>query len=174
MRLIRVLATGLVMLVTAGCGGESAQSTSSGPVGTSTRAAATKEEERRSEHFTIDNWYILASDIDPDAVGVLVNGYPARGADQFAHKGASVDVIGEIVGQRRGDADRVFFWMSVDSAGSEIETFVTSWDTSLRVSAGDHVRVRGEVIEAVGEGNAVHQEFWFPHVLASDVEVVEG
>lgn len=168
MRLLCALVAGLVVLVTAGCGGDSDQSTSSGPVGTSMKtAAATTDEEENREHFTVDNWGVLAGDIDGDPAA-------NKGADQFAHKGASVDVIGKIVAQRRRDADGVFFQMAVGSAASEFETFVTSRDTSLRVSGGDYVHVLGELIEAVGYVNEVGQEVWVPHVLASEVEVVDG
>lgn len=153
MRIVCGLAAGLAMLGLAGCGGESEDATSDAP--STAASAATTEQSENSEHFTLDNWDLLAG--EPDG-----------------HKGASVDIVGKIFLQSERDSDGVYFQMYADPAGSEFNTVVASRDTSLRVADGDYVHVVGEVTDAYEGENAFGAELNVPVVIASQVEVVDA
>jgi hypothetical protein len=153
MRIVCALTAGFVVLALAGCGGESEDATNgAAPTGTS---AATTEQAQSGEHFTLENWDLLAG--EPDG-----------------HKGASVDIVGKIFLQPERDSDGVYFQMYADPTASEFNTIVGSKDTRLRVKDGDYVHVLGEVGDAYEGENAFGAELTVPVVIASEVEVVDA
>ncbi len=77
-------------------------------------------------HFTVDNWETLAT--DPEA-----------------HRGASVDVAGQVFGQVERDEDGTYWQMFVDPETSSFNVLVRSPDSELDVHSGDYVRVVGTV-----------------------------
>lgn len=150
------LALAVLLLLTAGCGGDSpssdaADTTSSTPSTTE----ATEGEGESGEHFTADNWALL--DGSPDD-----------------YKGSTVDVIGEIFLAPERDAEGVYFQMYADPNADEYNTVVAHRDTTLTVKNGDYVHITGEVADVTKGTNAFGADLELPTVIADTVEVVDA
>jgi hypothetical protein len=148
-----------VLVVLAGCGGDS-EGLDNAEQGSNGQAAATSSAEEQgnsenSEHFTRENWDMLAG--DPDG-----------------HKGATVDVIGKIFLPPERDEDGVYFQMYADPSNSEFNTVVASRDRTLRLSEEDYVHVTGTLGDAYEGENAFGAELNVPVVIADTVEVVDA
>ncbi len=133
------------LAVVAGSGGGSAD-----------RAAPSGgESQGTAETFTNDNYSRLFS-------------------DPRAHKGASVDVTGQLLERPEDYKDELAFQMFADIENADWNTIVYTDQTGLDLDTDDYVRVQGEVLGAFEGENAFGGGITAPSVQASKVSVVSA
>lgn len=139
-----------LLAVAVGCG--SGKSDASG--GTTTSATTTEAAES-GEHFTRENWAVL--DGDPEG-----------------HKGASVDIVGQVFTAPERDEQGTYLQMYADPKNSEWNTIVGYGDPKLKVKEDDYVHVSGTVKGKYEGQNALGADLTVPIVLADTVKVVDA
>ncbi len=143
---IAVLFVALAVLLVS-CGGSTPTSEESGQGG------ANRGDPGSGENFDRDNYGELVS--DPDA-----------------HRGAQVDITGQLLGSPEEAGDETAFQMYADPENLEWSTLVR-YGGSVRVSTDDYVRVRGTVAGAFEGENAFGAALVIPEVEADSVLVLD-
>ena len=149
-------------LLLAGCGNSSGTDTTSTLAttadsgATSGEAATTSTDtESSDETFTRENWATLASD-------------PA------AHKGAQVDLVGQVFLAPEKDADGTYWQMYADPKNSEWNTLVGYLDPNFSIADGDFVHVIGVVKDKFEGENLMGGTIIAPIILADTAEIVDA
>lgn len=106
------------------------------------------------EHFTTGTWATANS--DPDS-----------------HRGASVDVIGQVFLEPERDAEGVYFQMYVDG-NSNYNTVVGYADPSFELATDDYVAVRGTLEGELTGENAFGAALSLPTIAATVVETIDA
>jgi hypothetical protein len=120
------------------------------------QSAGSGDGSRRSgETFTTDNYSELYS-------------------DPVAHKGATVDVTGQLLERPEAYEGELAFQMFVDIENVDWNTIVYTDQTGLDLETDDYVRVRGEVLGAFDGENAFGGDVTAPSVQASEVTPVSA
>jgi hypothetical protein len=91
-----------------------------------------------------------------------------------AHKGASVDITGQLLERPEESGNELAFQMFVDVENSDWNTIVYTDQTDLDLNMDDYVRVRGEVLGSFRGENAFGGSITAPTVQASKVSTVSA
>jgi hypothetical protein len=100
--------------------------------------------------------------------------YAGLYSDPDAHKGDSVDVMGQLLERPEESGDELAFQMFVDVENSDWNTIVYTDQTDLDLNTDDYVRVRGEVLGSFEGENAFGGSITAPTVQASEVGAVSA
>lgn len=138
--------------VTTGTSEETDGTTTTTAASTTTAAPTTTTE---PEFFTVENWAVL--DTDPGG-----------------HKGASVDIVGQVFAAVERDADGTYWQMWADPRNSEWNTLVLYSDPDFRIKDQDYVHVLGVVHDVFEGENAFGGLITAPAILAISAEVVDA
>lgn len=95
-------------------------------------------------------------------------------SDLRAHKGASVDITGQLLERPEESGGELAFHMFVDVENSDWNTIVYTDQTDLDLNMDDYVRVRGEVLGSLKGKNAFGGSITAPTVQASKVSTVSA
>jgi zinc-ribbon domain len=95
-------------------------------------------------------------------------------SDPKAHKGASVDITGQLLERPEVSGNELAFQMFVDAENSDWNTVVYIDQTDLDLNMDDYVRVRGEVLGSFEGENAFGGSITAPTVQASKVSTVSA
>jgi hypothetical protein len=95
-------------------------------------------------------------------------------SDPRAHKGASVDIAGQLLERPEESGGELAFQMFVDVENSDWNTIVYTEQTDLDLNMDDYVRVRGEVLGSLKGENAFGGSITAPTVQASKVSTVSA
>jgi hypothetical protein len=95
-------------------------------------------------------------------------------SDPRAHKGASVDITGQLLERPEESGGELAFQMFVDVENSDWNTIVYTDQTDLDLNMDDYVRVRGEVLGSLKGKNAFGGSITAPTVQASKVSTVSA
>ncbi len=91
-----------------------------------------------------------------------------------AHKGASVDIAGQLLERPEESGGELAFQMFVDVENADWNTIVYTDQTDLDLNMDDYVRVRGEVLGSLKGENAFGGSITAPTVQASKVSTVSA
>jgi hypothetical protein len=91
-----------------------------------------------------------------------------------AHKGANVDITGQLLERPEESGNELAFQMFVDVEISDWNTVVYTDQTDLDLNMDDYVRVRGEVLGSLQGENAFGGSITAPTVQASKVSTVSA
>jgi hypothetical protein len=147
-----LLAAGVaaVLLLAAACGGGKKR-----VVVTATATQSESTEVTSTDHFTRDNWDLLAS--NPDA-----------------YTGASVDIVGRVFVAPERDEGAIYFQMWADPKNSEWNTVVSYADGSLPIREDSYVHVTGTVQGKFEGQNAFGGDVSAPVIVADTAKVVDA
>jgi hypothetical protein len=161
----------LVMVAASACGGSDVASTATtaGPAATETSQEIDKTmttttaptittaptTTTRREIFTVENWSVL--DTNPGG-----------------HKGASVDIVGQVFATVERDAHGTYWQMWADPRNSEWNTSVLYSNPDFRIKDQDYVHVVGFVHDVFEGENAFGGLVTAPVVVATSAEVVDA
>lgn len=146
----------LVLILMAGCSEPASQDGAAVPAAEATGSEAVAQAETApSPVFDRSTWAELATD-------------PA------AHKGARVDIVGQVFLPPEKDAEGIYFQMYADPRNMEWNTIVGYDDPGLVLSDDDFVRVTGWVDGAYTGENAFGAELTLPVITAEQVTVVDA
>ena len=95
-------------------------------------------------------------------------------SDPKAHKGASVDITGQLLERPEESGDELAFQMFVDVENSDWNTVVYTDQTDLDLNMDNYVRVRGQVLGSMQGENAFGGSITAPTVQASKVSTVSA
>jgi len=95
-------------------------------------------------------------------------------SDPRAHKGASVDITGQLLERPEESGGELAFQMFVDVENSDWNTIVYTDQTDLDLNMDDYVRVRGEALGSLKGENAFGGSITAPTVQASKVSTVSA
>ena len=146
------LVVGLAVVASSGGGGSGS---ASGGANSQDRAGPDLGGFGNSETFTNSNYAELHS-------------------DPKAHKGASVNITGQLLERPEESGNELAFQMFVDAENSDWNTIVYTDQTDLDLNMDDYVRVRGEVLGSLEGENAFGGSITAPTVQASQVSMVSA
>jgi hypothetical protein len=109
----------------------------------------------RGEFFDRSNWDSLQSDPDD-------------------HKGASVDIVGQLLGAPERDEKGTYWQMLSGSDEFELNAIVALPDPDFQIGSGDYVRVQGTVIGAFEGQNALGGDVVAVGIAATSAERVDA
>jgi hypothetical protein len=145
----------LWLLVSTGDGSSGGGSNRSSGDDGGKKAAAGDAGSETMETFTKENYAVLYS-------------------DPRAHKGASVDITGQLLERPEESGGELAFQMFVDVENSDWNTIVYTDQTDLDLNMDDYVRVRGEVLGSLKGENAFGGNITAPTVQASKISAVSA
>jgi hypothetical protein len=151
-RLAALSVCALVPVAAVGCG---SSSSSPKPPSATTSALAPTPVAASSEHFTVSNWAVLAT--DPNS-----------------HKGATVNFVGKVFVAPQTDQKGVYLQVWEDPQNYQYDTIVAYPDPNFVVSDGDYVQVSGTVKGQFNGKNAFGASITATTILANNLKVVSA